>query len=57
MDLERQGFHISLGQDFLHHTIIFDLVTLTFESHTLNVAIPIWLPLSELRCLLSTLIY
>ena len=38
--------------------ITFDLVTLTsnFESHTLNVAIHIWLPLGELRCLLTTLV-
>ena len=45
MNRKRQGFHIShvysLWQDLSHHTIIFDLVTLTlnFESHTLNVAI------------------
>ena len=62
MNHERQGFHISLAyslrQDFLHHTIISYLVTLTlnFESHTLNVAIHIWLPLGELRCLLTTLV-
>ena len=35
MNSERQGFHIahvySLGQDLSHHTIIFDLVTLTFD--------------------------
>ena len=38
--------------------VTFDLVTLTsnFESHTLNVAIHIWLPLGELRCLLTTLV-
>ena len=58
MNIERQGFHIShvysLGQSY-HN---FDLVTLTlnFESHTLNVAFHIWLPLGELRCLLTTLV-
>ena len=35
MNRERQGFHISqvyfLLQDLSHHTIIFDLVTLTLE--------------------------
>ena len=62
MNRERQGFHIShvyyLGQDFLHPTIIFYLVTFTlnFESHTLNVAFHVWLPLGELRCLLTTLV-
>ena len=62
MNRERQGFHIShvysLGQDFLHHTIIFDLVAfiLNCESHTLNVAIHILLPLGELLCLLTNLV-
>ena len=62
MNHERQGFHIwyvySLGRDFYIIPITFDLVTLTsnFESHTLNVAIHIWLPLGELRCLLTTLV-
>ena len=43
MNRKRQGFHIShvysLWQDLSHYTIISDQVTLTFESHTLNVAI------------------
>ena len=43
MNRKRQDFHIShvysLWQDLSHDTIIFDLVTLNFESHTLNVAI------------------
>ena len=62
MNRERQGFHISyvysLWQDLSRHIIIFDLVTLTlnFESHTLNVAILIWLPFSEPRCLLIILV-
>ena len=63
MNRERQGFHIShvynLGQEFLHHNIIFDRLglTLNFESHTPNVAIHIWLPLGELCCLLTTLVH
>ena len=68
MNRERQGCHIShvysLWQDLSHHTIIIDLVilTLNFEPHTLNVAIQIyvaiqiWLPFGELRCLLTTLV-
>ena len=62
MNHERQDFHISLvyslGQDFLHRTIFFFLVTLTLnlKSHALNVAIHIWLPLGELHCLLTTLV-
>ena len=54
MKRKSQGFHIShvhsLGQDLLNYTISVDLVafTLNFKSHTLNVAIHIWLPLSEL---------
>ena len=49
----------SLGQDLLHHSIIFDIVALTLnlESHTLDVAIHIWLPLGKLCCLLTTLVY
>ena len=31
-------------------------LTLNFESHTINVAILIWLPFGELRCLLTTLV-
>ena len=40
MNRERQGFHIShvysLWQDLSHHTLIFELVTLTYFSETLT---------------------
>ena len=39
MKPERQGFHIShvysFGQDLSHHTIIFDVVTLTLKFNLL----------------------
>ena len=52
------SYGYSLCPDLSHHAIIFDQVTLTFnfESHTLNVAIHILLPLGKICCLLTTLV-
>ena len=62
MNRKRQGFHIlhvySLWQDLSHHTIIFDLVTLTlnFESHT-NCCYLNFVAFRRNCCLLTTLVY
>ena len=64
MNREREGFHISYINTCIflvtkpftpYHTFSPNDLELSLE-HSLNVAILIWLPLGELRCLLTTLV-